>query len=120
RRRQRPRHRVRRGRAGALWRGKGVGRPVLLLGVVGLTRGMLGAATPNLSALAGDGFAAELVPVLPAVTCSAQATMVTGKLPRDHGIVGNGWYFRELNEVWLWRQSGALIQGEKLWDEARR
>src|SRR5439155_945417 len=59
-------------------------------------------------------------PVLPAVTCSAQATMVTGKLPRNHGIVGNGWYFRELNEVWLWRQSGALIQGEKLWDEARR
>src|SRR5437762_917728 len=81
---------------------------------------MLGAETPHLSALARDGFAAELAPVLPAVTCSAQATMVTGKLPRDHGIVGNGWYFRELNEVWLWRQSGALIQGEKLWDEARR
>jgi len=95
-------------------------KPVLLLDVVGLTRGMLGAETPNLSSLAGDGFAAELVPVLPAVTCSAQATMVTGKLPRDHGIVGNGWYFRELNEVWLWRQSGALIRGEKLWDEARR
>ena len=95
-------------------------KPVLLLDVVGLTRGMLGAETPNLSALARDGFAADLAPALPAVTCSAQATMVTGKLPRDHGIVGNGWYFRELNEVWLWRQSGALIQGEKLWDEARR
>ncbi len=95
-------------------------KPVLLLDVVGLTRGMLGAETPNLSALARDGFAAELAPVLPAVTCSAQATMVTGKLPRDHGIVGNGWYFRELNEVWLWRQSGALVQGEKLWDAARR
>ncbi|TMA87272.1 MAG: alkaline phosphatase family protein, partial [Deltaproteobacteria bacterium] len=103
-----------------MWSAKGVVKPVLLLDVVGLTRGMLGAETPNLSALARDGFAAELAPVLPAVTCSAQATMVTGKLPRDHGIVGNGWYFRELNEVWLWRQSGALIQGEKLWDEARR
>src|SRR5437762_14295781 len=81
---------------------------------------MLGAGTPNLWALARDGFAAELAPVLPAVTCSAQATMVTGKLPRDHGIVCNGWDFRELNEVWLWRQSGALVQGEKLWDAARR
>src|SRR5438094_343102 len=120
RRRDRPRDRVRRARAGRVWRAKGVVKPVLLLDVVGLTRGMLGAETPNLSALAGDGFAAELAPVLPAVTCSAQATMVTGKLPRNHGIVGNGWYFRELNEVWLWRQSGALIQGEKLWDEARR
>src|SRR5213596_3653463 len=81
---------------------------------------MLGAETPNLSALARDGFAAQVAPVLPAVTCSAQATMLTGKLPRDHGIVGNGWYFRELNEVWLWRLSGALVQGEKLWDAARR
>src|SRR5437667_3691846 len=120
RRRDRPRDRVRRARAGRVWSAKGVVRPVLLLDVVGLTRGMLGAETPHLSALARDGFAAELAPVLPAVTCSAQATMVTGKLPRDHGIVGNGWYFRELNEVWLWRQSGALIRGEKMWDAARR
>src|SRR5881398_2269178 len=120
RRRDRPRDRVRRARAGRVWSAKGVVKPVLLLDVVGLTRGMLGAETPHLSALARDGFAAELAPVLPAVTCSAQATMVTGKLPRDHGIVGNGWYFRELNEVWLWRQSGALVQGEKLWDAARR
>src|SRR5207249_7052960 len=114
RRRDRSRDRVRRARAGSVWSAKGVVKPVLLLDVVGLTRGMLGAETPNLSALARDGFAADLAPALPAVTCSAQATMVTGKLPRDHGIVGNGWYFRELNEVWLWRQSGALIQGEKL------
>src|SRR5438094_3691941 len=120
RRGDRTRDRVRRARAGRVWRAKGVVKPVLLLDVVGLTRGMLGAGTPNLSALARDGFAAELAPVLPAVTCSAQATMVTGKLPRDHGIVGNGWYFRALNEVWLWRQSGAVIQGEKIWDAARR
>src|SRR5207247_554686 len=120
RRGDRTRDRVRRACAGRVWRAKGVVKPVLLLDVVGLTRGMLGAGTPNLEALARDGFAAELAPVLPAVTGSAQATMVTGKLPRDHGIVGNGWYFRALNEVWLWRQSGALIQGEKIWDAARR
>lgn len=95
-------------------------KPVLLLDVVGLTRGMIGPETPNLAALAREGFAAELAAVLPAVTCTAQATMVTGRPPRNHGIVGNGWYFRELNEVWLWRQSGALIQGPKVWDEARR
>jgi len=95
-------------------------RPVLLLDVVGLTPGLLGAETPNLSKLARDGFAAPLGAVLPAVTCSAQATMLTGRPPRDHGIVGNGWYFRELSEVWLWRQSGTLIEGPKVWDEARR
>ena len=43
--------------------------------------------------------------VFPAVTCSAQASMLTGALPLQHGIVGNGWYFRDLAEIWLWRQS---------------
>jgi predicted AlkP superfamily pyrophosphatase or phosphodiesterase len=46
--------------------------------------------------------------------------MLTGTLPRDHGIVGNGWYFRELAEVWLWRQSNRLVAGEKVWEAARR
>jgi predicted AlkP superfamily pyrophosphatase or phosphodiesterase len=95
-------------------------KPVLLLDVVGLAKAMIGPDTPRLTALAREGFAAELGSVLPAVTCSAQATMVTGRMPAEHGIVGNGWYFRELNEVWLWRQSGALIEGPKLWDAARR
>jgi predicted AlkP superfamily pyrophosphatase or phosphodiesterase len=45
---------------------------------------------------------------------------LTGLLPRDHGIVGNGWYFRDLAEVWLWRQSNRLVQGEKLWEAAKR
>ncbi|HYJ11557.1 MAG TPA: nucleotide pyrophosphatase/phosphodiesterase family protein, partial [Polyangiaceae bacterium] len=58
--------------------------------------------------------------ILPAVTCSVQSTFVTGKLPREHGIVGNGWYFRELSQVWLWRQSNQLVSGDKLWDEAKR
>ena len=43
--------------------------------------------------------------ITPAVTCSVQATFTTGLLPREHGIVANGWYFRDLAEVWLWRQS---------------
>ena len=94
---------------------------LLVLNVVGLTPGLL-ARTPRLAALGRAGFAASLGTVLPAVTCSAQATMLTGKLPRDHGIVGNGWYFRDLAEVWLWRQSNALVgcEEEKLWHAGRR
>ena len=42
------------------------------------------------------------------------------RCPREHGIVGNGWYFRDLGEVLLWRQHNALVQGEKLWDAPRR
>ena len=66
------------------------------------------------------GAAARLDPVLPAVTCSVQSTLLTGLEPTDHGIVGNGWYFRDLGEVFLWRQHNRLVQGEKLWETARR
>jgi predicted AlkP superfamily pyrophosphatase or phosphodiesterase len=44
---------------------------------------------------------------------------LTGLLPRDHGIVGNGWYFRDLAHIAFWRQSNHLIHGEKIWDTAR-
>ena len=55
-----------------------------------------------------------------AVTTTAQSTFLTGLAPRDHGIVGNGWYFRDLAEVWLWRQSNHLVSGEKVWEAAKR
>ncbi len=95
-------------------------KQTLLVNVVGLTRGMLGSDTPHLSALADGGDAKPLRTITPAVTCSVQSSMVTGTLPREHGCVANGWYFRDLASVWLWRQSNALVQGDKLWDLARR
>lgn len=94
-------------------------RTVVLL-VVGLTGDLLGDATPNLRALAREGCVRPLEPVLPAVTCSVQSTFTTGLLPRDHGCVANGWYFRDLGEVWLWRQSNRLVAGEKIWEVAAR
>ena len=94
-------------------------KPVLLLDVVGLTPSMLGARTPNLSALGKRGVAAPMSTVLPAVTCSAQATMLTGLMPAQHGVVGNGWFAREYAEVALWRQSNDLVEGEKLYEAAK-
>jgi predicted AlkP superfamily pyrophosphatase or phosphodiesterase len=92
----------------------------LVLNVVGLTSELLGEDTPRLSALAARGGARPLGTITPAVTCSVQSTLLTGKLPREHGIVGNGWYFRELSEVWFWRQSNRLVQSPKLWELARQ
>lgn len=94
-------------------------KPVLLLDVVGLTASTL-AAMPNLQALARRGASLPLQTVLPAVTCTVQSTMLTGTAPRKHGIVGNGWYFKGLGDVLLWRQHNALVRGEKLWETARR
>ncbi|HWY77652.1 MAG TPA: alkaline phosphatase family protein, partial [Verrucomicrobiae bacterium] len=37
----------------------------------------------------------------------------------QHGIVGNGWYNRELAEVQFWRQSNHLVHGRKIWEELR-
>lgn len=92
---------------------------VLVLDVVGLTRRQIGSHTPHLAALAQRGSCAPMAAVFPAVTLSAQATFLTGLPPSGHGAVGNGWYFRELGEAWLWRQPNALIQGEKIYETAR-
>jgi predicted AlkP superfamily pyrophosphatase or phosphodiesterase len=91
---------------------------LVVVDVVGLTPKLL-RHMPNLSALAHAGWQAELGTVLPAVTCSAQSTFLTGTMPKDHGIVGNGWYFRDVGEVHLWRQHNKLVLGEKVWETAR-
>ncbi|HEY2062683.1 MAG TPA: nucleotide pyrophosphatase/phosphodiesterase family protein [Amycolatopsis sp.] len=93
-------------------------KPLVVIDVVGLTPKAL-RDMPKLSAVASEGWQAELGTVLPAVTCSAQSTFLTGLMPARHGIVGNGWYFRELGEIFLWRQHNRLVGGEKLWETAR-
>jgi predicted AlkP superfamily pyrophosphatase or phosphodiesterase len=93
--------------------------PTLVLDVVGLTPALL-AHAPHLQALAKRGAMRPLQTVLPAVTTTVQSTMLTGALPREHGIVANGWYFRDLSEIWLWRQSNRLVGGEKVWEAGRR
>ncbi|MGQ0552027.1 MAG: alkaline phosphatase family protein [Planctomycetota bacterium] len=89
---------------------------LLVLDVVGLTSETLG---PRLKGLAAAGWSRSLRPIFPAVTCSAQASLLTGELPERHGIVGNGWYFHDLSEVLFWRQSHALIQAPVVWDAVR-
>ncbi len=92
---------------------------VVVLNVVGLTRGLIGPHTPHLAAFLKQGHLAVIDPTLPALTCSAQSTYVTGLPPSSHGIVANGWYNRDLAEVQFWKQSNALVQGPKLWDDLR-
>ncbi|WP_437866162.1 alkaline phosphatase family protein [Sorangium sp. So ce363] len=92
----------------------------VVLNVVGLTGELLGDATPNLKRLAQEGVMRPLQTVLPAVTCTVQSTFTTGLLPSGHGCVANGWYFRDIAEVNLWRQANQLVTGEKIWEAARR
>ncbi|WP_281322583.1 alkaline phosphatase family protein [Flavobacterium aestivum] len=92
-----------------------------VINVVGLTTTLL--QNPDLFLhqwLKKNGHLSIIEPVLPALTCSAQTTYLTGKWPSEHGIVGNGWYDREDAEVKMWKQSNKLIQSPRIWDLAKK
>ena len=91
-----------------------------ILNVVGLTPRLIGEHTPKIRAFMERNRCVPVEPVLPAVTCTAQATYVTGKLPGGHGAVANGWYERDYAEHRFWKQPEQLVQGEKLWDRLRK
>jgi predicted AlkP superfamily pyrophosphatase or phosphodiesterase len=91
---------------------------LLVLIVVGLRMRDL-AHAKGLAALGSEGACVPLATVFPAVTCSVQATFLTGLAPSGHGIVGNGWYFRDQAQVWLWRQANQLVHGEKVYEALR-
>ncbi|QJW95769.1 alkaline phosphatase family protein [Frigoriglobus tundricola] len=93
-------------------------QPIVLINAVGLTPRLLEHA-PRLKAVAAKGWATDMPEVLPAVTCTAQATLLTGTLPNTHGVVANGWLHHSTNEVRFWQQCNRLIQAEPLYETAR-
>src|SRR5262249_19562608 len=82
--------------------------PLVLVNAVGLTPRLLPHAA-RLSSLAKAGWMRSLREVVPAVTCTAQATLLTGETAEEHGIVANGWLWRDTGEVRFWQQSNRLI-----------
>ncbi len=95
-------------------------RPTAVLNVVGLTSSLIGKHTPNLKAFLERNAHARLREPFPALTCSSQATMLTGLPPQEHGVVANGWYFKDLAEHGFWKQNNGLIQGEKVYETLRK
>ena len=92
----------------------------LVLLVVGLAPDLVGTHTPHLSKLAARGAMRHLNTVVPAVTCTVQSTLLTGLPPSGHGAVANGWYFKDLCEILLWRQPNGLVGGEKVWEAGKK
>ncbi len=62
------------------------------------------------------GEIAELTPSFPCVTCPVQANMTTGVLPSRHGVVANGFYWRERRQVEMWTSPNECIERPQLWD----
>ena len=72
--------------------------------------------TPNISALAEKGESAKMEPVFPSVTCTVQASILSGRYPNEHGIISNGLYDRNNHSVSFWEQPSALVKRERVWD----
>ncbi len=65
--------------------------------------------------MAGGGIA-DLVPSFPCVTCPVQANITTGKLPSEHGVVANGFYWRENQQVEMWTSPNDCIEEPQIWE----
>jgi hypothetical protein len=88
---------------------------VVLLSIPGLREKDI-AAMPNLGRLTAGGDRATLVPSFPAVTCPVQVNMTTGKLPGEHGVIANGFYWREKQQVEMWTAWNDVIEAPQIWD----
>jgi predicted AlkP superfamily pyrophosphatase or phosphodiesterase len=86
---------------------------VVLLSVPGLRAGDL-AAMPELRRLTAAE--AALVPSFPCVTCPVQANMTTGRPPAQHGVVANGFYWRDRRQVEMWTAWNDCILAPQIWD----
>ena len=96
-------------------------RHIIILDIVGLESSHLNSnLLPNIAKLANEGVSFKVEPVFPAVTCTVQASLLSGQYPNQHGIISNGLYDKANYTVSFWEQSSSLVQAERIWDIAKR
>ncbi len=71
---------------------------------------------PNLRKLADRGSVASLTASFPCVTCPVQANLTTGVGPDVHGVIANGFFYRDKGEVELWTAWNECIEAPQIWD----
>jgi predicted AlkP superfamily pyrophosphatase or phosphodiesterase len=91
-----------------------------VLNIVGLSKSLLGENAPGITAFAEKHGLQTYAPTFPALTTTAQSSILTGTPPEKHGIVANGWYDRESAEVRFWKQSNHIVHGDKIWNALRK
>jgi predicted AlkP superfamily pyrophosphatase or phosphodiesterase len=94
-------------------------RSVVLLSIPGLRSRDLG-AMPRLMDLARKGLSIPLLPSFPAVTCPVQANLTTGVGPEKHGIVANGFYWRDKGQVEMWTAWNDVVQAPQIWETLKK
>ena len=87
----------------------------VLLSLPGLRDADL-AHMPRLSQLASVGSTTPLAASFPAVTCPVQATLTTGVTPKEHGVIANGFFWRDKDHVEMWTAWNEAIEAPQIWD----
>lgn len=92
---------------------------VVLISLPGLRRSDL-EKMPTLSGLAASGSVARLTPTFPCMTCPVQANLTTGVGPEQHGIIANGFFYRDKGEVEMWTAWNSCFQAPQVWELLHR
>lgn len=88
---------------------------VILLSIPGLRPSDI-ERMPLTKALCASGDQAEIEHSFPCVTWPSQAHLLTGKLVEDHGVIANGFYWRDSKEVEMWIAWNEKIESPQIWD----
>jgi predicted AlkP superfamily pyrophosphatase or phosphodiesterase len=90
---------------------------VIVVDIVGLElQDVQSGLTPNIEKISDIGEYSRMAPAFPAVTCTVQASLLSGEYPNRHGIISNGLYDRGNYSVSFWEQSSNLVQSARIWD----
>ena len=90
--------------------------------LVGLSPALLDKLSlmPSFSKLNANGKRADMTPVFPCLTLPGQASFSTGTTPSKHGIVANGFYYRDRYEISFWDQYRSLVQAVPFWETLKK
>ena len=96
---------------------------VVLLSIPGLREVDL-TRMPRLAALTREGDKAPLAASFPAVTCPVQVNMTTGLPPSQHGVIANGFFWRDqiedkLHGVEMWTAWNRVVEQPQIWDRLK-
>lgn len=92
---------------------------VVLLSIPGLRTGDVG-SMPRLQEIVRRGDTRPLTPSFPAVTCAVQANMTTGVGPEKHGVIANGFYWRDKGQVEMWTAWNSAVEAPQLWETLKQ
>jgi predicted AlkP superfamily pyrophosphatase or phosphodiesterase len=70
---------------------------------------------PRLSALGKNGQTARIAHTFPCLTCPSQVTVTTGVTPDRHGVVANGYFWRDRNQVEMWTAWNKVVEAPQIW-----